>query len=336
MNTKTTEYALMKKILVTGGAGYIGAHCCKILYQSGYSSIVIDNLSTGYESNVKWGDFIKADLATPGVLDNLFDRIEIDAVVHFAACAYVGESVEDPGKYYNNNLGSTLHLLDSMRRHRINTLVFSSTCATYGNPVYTPIDELHPQSPINPYGRSKLMIEQILQDYQRAYGLRFMSLRYFNAAGADPDAEIGEQHEPETHLIPLALDVASGKRTSIKVFGNDYPTHDGTCIRDYIHVSDLATAHVKALQLLFDGAGSDFFNLGTGSGHSVYDVIHTAEKVTGNIINIDEHPRRPGDPPELIAAANKAKVRLQWWPHFSSLEEIIDTAWRWHQKMDRN
>ncbi|HBY01500.1 MAG TPA: UDP-glucose 4-epimerase GalE, partial [Rikenellaceae bacterium] len=316
-------------------AGYIGAHCCKQLRSSGYNPVVLDNLICGHREAVRWGEFIHADICDPAAIDQVFKTWSIGAVMHFSAFAYVGESVISPEKYYRNNLCGTINLLNCMVRNNIDKLVFSSTCATYGNPVYTPIDEKHIQKPINPYGRSKLMVENILEDYGRAYGLRFFSLRYFNAAGADHDCEVGEKHDPETHLIPLVLDVALGKRTSIQIFGSDYPTPDGTCIRDYIHVSDLADAHIKALQLLFDGGGSDFYNLGTGKGCSVLEVINVAELVTGKKIRIEKVNRREGDPAELVASNAKALASLNWQPRFSTIDEIFSTAWKWHQKNHR-
>lgn len=322
----------MKNILVTGGAGYIGAHCCKQLNAAGYNPIVIDNLVYGHREAMQWGSFIHADIGDPAAIDQVFKTQDIAAVVHFSAFAYVGESVIKPDKYYTNNLCGTINLLNCMVRNNINKFVFSSTCATYGNPLYTPIDENHVQKPINPYGRSKLMVENVLEDYERAYGLRFINLRYFNAAGADHDGEIGEKHDPETHLIPLVLDVAMGRKPSIQVFGSDYPTPDGTCIRDYIHVSDLADAHIKALQLLFDEDRSDYYNLGTGKGCSVLEVIKAAERVTGKAVNIQQALRREGDPAELVAANTKALTSLNWKPRYSDIDEILSTAWKWHQK----
>jgi UDP-glucose 4-epimerase len=253
--------------------------------------------------------------------------------MHFAAYAYVGESVADPLKYYENNLRNTIQLLHTIMENDINTIVFSSTCATYGNPEKIPIDEDHPQNPINPYGRTKRMIEEILADYDAAYGLKYMSLRYFNAAGADPDAEVGEDHDPETHLIPLVLDVAAKKRPVIKVFGTDYPTPDGTCIRDYIHVADLAQAHLLALEQLIDGAGSNVYNLGNGRGFSVLEVIEHAKKISGKEIAVANTDRRPGDPPVLIASNERAVKELGWKPQYADLDDIIGTAWRWHQTL---
>jgi UDP-glucose 4-epimerase len=272
-------------------------------------------------------------VGNPALLKECFGRYKIDAVMHFAAYAYVGESVEDPLKYYENNLRNTIELLHAVLEHDVKHFVFSSTCATYGDPEKIPLDEGHPQNPINPYGKTKRMIEEILGDYQAAYGLNYISLRYFNAAGADPDAEIGEDHDPETHLIPLVLDAAAGKRKTIKVFGTDYATPDGTCIRDYIHVTDLAQAHILALQRLIDGADSSAYNLGNGQGFSVLEVIERARKITANDIGVENSDRRPGDPPVLIASNEKAVKELGWKPRYADLEDIIGTAWRWHKKL---
>jgi UDP-glucose 4-epimerase len=322
-------------ILVTGGAGYIGSHCCKELSQKGFNPITIDNLVYGHSHFVKWGEFFEGDVGNPAHLKQCFSRHKIDAVMHFAAYAYVGESVQDPLKYYENNLRNTIALLHAVLENNVGYFVFSSTCATYGNPLKTPIDEDHPQNPINPYGKTKRMIEQILEDYQAAYGLKYISLRYFNAAGADPDADVGEDHDPETHLIPLVLDAAAGKSRAIKVFGTDYETPDGTCIRDYIHVTDLAGAHILAIERLLGGAGSSVYNLGNGQGFSVLEVIKRAEKITGKQIAVENTDRRPGDPPVLIASNAKAVKELGWQPRYAGLDDIIATAWRWHQKIKR-
>ena len=321
------------KILVTGGAGYIGSHCCKELSKKGFQPVTIDNLVYGHEDFVKWGEFFKGDVGDPAPLKKCLDQHKIDAVMHFAAYAYVGESVEDPVKYYENNLRNTIQLLHAVLDHKIKYFVFSSTCATYGHPQKIPIDEDHPQNPINPYGKTKRMIEEIMQDYQNAYGLKYISLRYFNAAGADPDAEVGEDHDPETHLIPLVLDAAIGKRKDIKVFGTDYETPDGTCIRDYIHVTDLAQAHILALQQLMDGADSNAYNLGNGQGFSVLEIIERARKITGKNITVENSDRRPGDPPVLIASNEKAVKELGWKPQYADIDDIIGTAWKWHQKL---
>ena len=320
-------------ILVTGGAGYIGSHCCKALAQKGFHPITIDSLVYGHQRFVKWGEFIKGDAGNRADLKKCFQRHKIDAVMHFAAYAYVGESVENPLKYYENNVGNTIELLRATLENGVKNFVFSSTCATYGNPEKTPIDEDHPLNPINPYGRTKRIIEEILADYRAAYGLNYMSLRYFNAAGADPDSEVGEDHDPETHLIPLVLDAAAGKSPAIKVFGTDYQTTDGTCIRDYIHVADLAQAHLLALEKLIDGAGSHVYNLGNGQGFSVLEVIECARKITGKEIGVENADRRPGDPPVLIASNEKAARELGWKPQYADLDDIIGTAWRWHQKL---
>jgi UDP-glucose 4-epimerase len=321
-------------ILVTGGAGYIGSHINKKLNKEGYGTIVVDNLSYGHQNFVKWGEFVQVDLSDLEGLRQVFSNYPISAVMHFAAYTYVGESVEDPQKYYLNNLRNTINLLQVMLEFKVLKIVFSSTCATYGDPIEIPIPENHPQKPISPYGKGKLMVELILEDYSRSYGLDYTSLRYFNAAGADPDCEIGELHHPETHLIPLVLDVASGRREDVKIFGTDYPTPDGTCIRDYIHVEDLAHAHILALKYLEEGGVSDVFNLGNGNGFSVREVIETAEKVTGEEIKAIETIRRPGDPPVLVGSSQKARTILKWKPEFEGLDEIIKTAWNWHKKID--
>ena len=320
-------------ILVTGGAGYIGSHCCKTLSQKGLNPVTIDNLVYGHKNFVKWGEFFKGDVGNPADLKKCLSRHQIEAVMHFAAYAYVGESVQDPLKYYENNLRNTIELLHAVLENGIKYFVFSSTCATYGNPEKTPIDEGHPLNPINPYGKTKRMIEEILADYHSAYGLNYTSLRYFNAAGADPDGEIGEDHDPETHLIPLVLDAAAAKRPSIKVFGTDYPTPDGTCIRDYIHVTDLAQAHILALKRLMNGGDSGVFNLGTGRGFSVLEIIEHARKITDKDIPVENTDRRPGDPPVLIASNEKAIAELGWNPQYADIDDIIRTAWRWHQKL---
>ena len=317
-------------ILVTGGAGYIGSHACKALAQAGFTPVSYDNLVYGHRWAVRWGPLEEGDIADRERLDAVIERYRPAAVMHFAAYAYVGESVSDPGKYYRNNVAGTLTLLEAMRDHGIGQLVFSSTCATYGIPQRTPIDEDHPQCPINPYGASKLMIERMLHDFDTAHGLHSVALRYFNAAGADPDGEIGEDHEPETHLIPLALQAALGQRDSLQVFGTDYPTLDGSCIRDYIHVADLARAHVQALRYLADGGATTALNLGTGRGYSVLEVIEAARKVTGRDISTQLRARRPGDPPILTAAADKARHLLGWQPRQADLTETLSHAWRWH------
>lgn len=321
-------------ILIVGGAGYIGSQVNKELNLQGYETVVFDNLGHGHKDFVKWGVFQEGDLSEIQDIRRVFEKYPIQAVMHFAAFTYVGESVDDPQKYYLNNLRNTLNLLQVMLEEKVKYLVFSSTCATYGEPQEIPITENHPQNPISPYGRGKLMMEQILADYSQAYHLNFVSLRYFNAAGADPDADIGELHQPETHLIPLILDVAAGNRDNIQIFGTDYPTPDGTCVRDYIHVLDLADAHIKALNYLQKGGESDVFNLGNGRGFSVKEVIETAEKITGEKIRVKEAERRPGDPPVLVGSSDKAREILGWKPEYADLSMIIETAWKWHKKIN--
>lgn len=322
-------------ILVTGGAGYIGAHAVLALQQAGYNVIVLDNLVYGHRELVETVlqvPLIQGDTNDRPLLDQLFARHDIAAVMHFAAYAYVGESVTDPAKYYRNNVIGTITLLEAMLAANVKKFVFSSTCATYGTPKTVPIPEDHPQSPINPYGMTKLMVERILADFDPAYGLKSVCFRYFNAAGADPEGRLGEDHDPETHLIPLVLQTALGSRESISVFGTDYPTPDGTCIRDYIHVTDLATAHVLGLKYLLEGGESSAFNLGNGSGFSVRQVIDAARQVTGRPIQVVERERRPGDPAALIGSSAKAHTLLGWQPQYSDLNQIIEHAWNWHQQ----
>ncbi|CAK8717157.1 UDP-glucose 4-epimerase [Candidatus Electrothrix aarhusensis] len=320
----------MKNILVTGGAGYIGSHTCKLLAQRGYLPITYDNLVYGHTWAVQWGPFIQGDIRDTEALAKVFTEYQPEAVIHFAAFAYVGESVEHPEKYYQNNVTGTLALLEVMRRFGCDQFIFSSTCATYGNPQALSLTEEHPQQPINPYGRSKLMIEQILADYSTAYDLSSIALRYFNAAGADMDGDIGEDHDPETHLIPLTILAALGKRSAIEVYGTDYDTPDGTAIRDYIHVADLADAHVRALELLQKEKKSRAFNLGTGIGTSVQSIIQTVEELSGRKVPVTYGPRRPGDPPALVASAEKAAEFLGWRPRHSDIETIIRSALAWH------
>jgi len=319
-------------IFIAGGAGYIGSHVNKMLNERGYETLVFDNLIYGHREFVKWGKFIHGDLADRELLRQCFRSNRISSVMHFSAFAYVGESVVDPARYYRNNVSNTLNLLDVMNEFGVRTFIFSSTCATYGIPKTVPITEDHPQHPINPYGRSKLMIEQILEDYDRAYGIKSVNLRYFNAAGADPDGEIGERHNPETHLIPLTIYAALGVNEDIKIFGVDYPTRDGTCLRDYIHVSDLGDAHIKALELIEKNGRSESFNLGNGSGFTVKEVIDTVREVSGRNFKVTEVDRREGDPPTLISDSSKAFRVLQWRPRFAELPLIIETAWKWHKK----
>jgi UDP-glucose 4-epimerase len=321
-------------VLVTGGAGYIGSHAVLALHQAGYRVIVLDNLVYGHRDLIEKAlkvDFMEGDIGDRLLLNNLFQQYSIDAVMHFAAYAYVGESVNNPAKYYRNNVVGTLTLLEAMVAAGVNKIVFSSTCATYGVPKTVPISEDHPQAPINPYGTSKLMVEQILQDFDVAYGLKSVRFRYFNAAGADPEGRLGEDHNPETHLIPLVLQTALGLRESISVFGTDYSTPDGTCIRDYIHVSDLADAHVLGINHLLQGGSSEVFNLGNGNGFSVKQVIEAARTVTGQPIPVIEGDRRPGDPSALVGSAVKAREVLGWAPQYSDIEDMIRHAWAWHQ-----
>jgi UDP-glucose-4-epimerase GalE len=316
---------------VTGGAGYVGAHTCKALAKSGYLPVVYDNLSTGHESFVRWGPFFNADIRDHATLREVMLSHNISAVLHFAACAYVGESVINPQKYYDNNVTGTLSLLRAMLENNTSTLVFSSSCAIYGEPNQIPIGEAAAKRPVNPYGASKLMIEQVLSDYQRAYGLRSVALRYFNAAGADPEGDIGELRDPETHLIPRAMMSIQGYLSNFEVFGSDFPTPDGTAIRDYIHVADLADAHVAALRRLECGAPRGAYNLGTGRGYSVKQVLEAITCVTGEHLQAPAGPRREGDPAELIADASLGQSELDWHPQRSELETIVTTAWAWHR-----
>jgi UDP-glucose 4-epimerase len=319
------------KVLVVGGAGYIGSHMVKMLGQRGCSVTTLDDLSSGHRDAVLCGDFVQGDMADRSVLDAVLSR-GFDAVMHFASFIQVGESVQQPAKYYQNNVVNTLGLLDAMRAHGVSRFIFSSTAATFGEPQYSPIDEQHPQQPINPYGRTKLMVEQAIADYDRAYGLKSVCLRYFNAAGADPEGQLGERHEPETHLIPLVLQAASGRRPHIGVFGRDYDTPDGTCIRDYIHIEDLCSAHWLALQSLMGSAGSQAYNLGNGHGFSVQEVIDTAERVTGRKVPVVNEPRRAGDPARLVADASLVRQQLGWQPKFADLDTIVAHAWAWESR----
>lgn len=319
-------------VLVTGGAGYIGSHACKALAAIGYLPVAYDSMIHGHEAAVRWGPLERGDIADRGRLDEVIAEYRPSAVIHFAACAYVGESVIDPAKYYRNNVAGTLCLLEAMRDHDIARLIFSSTCATYGATGGLPITEDTPQNPINPYGTTKLIVERMLADFDTAYGLKSIALRYFNAAGADPDGETGECHDPETHLLPLALDAASGAAPPLTVLGDQYPTPDGTCIRDYIHVSDLADAHVLALARLEQGSGSDAYNLGNGRGFSVLDVIAAVERVTGHNVPYRIGPAREGDPAMLVSSAVRAQRDLGWTPQLAELDDIVRTAWRWHQR----
>jgi UDP-arabinose 4-epimerase len=319
-------------VLVTGGAGYVGSHCCKAFRDAGWEVVVFDNLSRGWRDLVQFGDLIEGDINDRAALDRAMAEVKPDAVAHFAAYGYVGESVSNPGMYYRNNTMGTMTLLDAMMAAGVDKLIFSSTCATYGIPDKVPMTEETPQSPINPYGWSKLFVEKILDDYGHAYGLRSVKLRYFNAAGADFDAEVGERHEPETHLIPLAIQGQLKDGFALTVFGDDFDTRDGTCVRDYIHVMDLADAHKRALDYLQAGGESNVFNLGTGTGTTVMEIVEAVERVSGSSVERSIGPRRAGDPPALVASADKARDVLGWVPQHSDIDTIIRTAWNWHQK----
>ncbi len=326
---------IKQSILVTGGAGYIGSHAVQALQNAGYEAIVLDNLVYGHREFVEQAlgaKLIVGDISDRALLDEVFATHEIAAVMHFAAYAYVGESVSDPAKYYRNNVVGTLTLLEAMLAASVKTIVFSSTCATYGVPQSVPVTEDQPQNPINPYGRTKLMVEKILADFDKAYGLKSICFRYFNAAGADPAGLLGEDHSPETHILPLVLLTALGKRESFSILGTDYPTPDGTCIRDFIHVADLAQAHVLGLEQLLKFGESDVFNLGNGNGFSVREVIETAKLVTGQPIKVTEGDRRPGDPPILVGSGEKARRILGWQPQYADLKEILLHSWNWHQQ----
>ncbi|WP_082488094.1 UDP-glucose 4-epimerase GalE [Methylophilus sp. Leaf414] len=320
------------RVLVVGGAGYIGSHMVKSLLGAGYDVITFDNLSSGHRSAVLGGAFVEGDLADTECLEQVFKKYQPEAVMHFASYIQVGESVRKPDIYYRNNVTNTLNLLDTMREHGVNKFIFSSTAAVFGEPDYVPINEAHPNRPLNPYGRSKWMIEQVLADYDKAFDFKSVCLRYFNAAGADPDGQLGERHEPETHLIPLILQAASGKRESIQVFGRDYDTPDGTCIRDYIHIVDLCSAHLAALEYLNGGGSSDSFNLGNGSGFSVQEVLDAVQKVSGKTVTVIDGERREGDPARLVADASRARSTLGWKPVFTDLETIVLHAWQWELK----
>jgi UDP-arabinose 4-epimerase len=323
----------MKKILVTGGAGYIGSHTCKALAKSGFLPICYDNLQNGHREMVRWGPLEKGNIADRASLDYAFSQHQPEAVIHFAAFAYVGESIEQPEKYYRNNVAGTLTLLEAMKDHGIDKLVFSSTCATYGIPRSIPIPEDHPQKPISPYGASKWMVERMIEDFSVAHAFKAICLRYFNAAGADHDAEIGEAHHPETHLVPLAIHAATGVGGgALHIYGNDYDTPDGTCIRDYIHVSDLADAHVLALNAVSDCENNMAYNLSNGHGFSVREVIESVERVTGLTVPILNRPRRQGDPPILVGDSRRIREELGWRPQLTDLDDIVNTAWQWFRK----
>lgn len=318
-------------VFVTGGAGYVGAHCCKAFAAAGWNVVVYDNLTRGWRDFVKWGRLIEGDIRDADGLSAALAEVRPDAIAHFAALAYVGESVGDPGAYYDVNTRGTLNLLQAMAAQGLDKIVFSSTCATYGSPDRLPITEDTPQAPINPYGASKLFVERMLRDFGHAHGLRSVALRYFNAAGADPDGEIGERHQPETHLIPLAIAAARPGDSALTVFGDDFATADGTCIRDYIHVADLADAHVLAVRHLLDGGASDVFNLGTETGTSVNGVIEAVQRISSNAVRHSYGPRREGDPAVLVASAAKARDLLGWQARRSDIATIIEHAWNWHQ-----
>lgn len=320
----------MKTIMVSGGAGYIGSHMAAELARQGFDVVVVDNLCTGHRDAVKWGKFYEGDVRDEVFLDRVFNENKIDGVINFAAFSLVGESCFEPLKYYANNLGGAISMLSAMKRHHVDKIVFSSTAATYGEPEKQPIEESDRTEPTNPYGETKLSIEKMLKWCDKAYGIRYCALRYFNAAGADNENGIGEDHDPESHLIPLVLKTALGKRESIGIFGDDYPTKDGTCVRDYIHVRDLAAAHLLAMQYLDKGGESGSFNLGSGEGFSVKEIIGTARKVSGREIKAVVQPRRAGDPSTLIASNRKAREILGWNPRFTKVEDILESAWNWH------
>ena len=319
-------------IFISGGAGYIGSHVNKRLSQRGRPTVVFDSLISGRRDFVKWGEFFQGDLADKNQICACFERYPVEAVIHLSAFGYAGESVIHPAEYYRNNVANTLNLLEIMREFQVRLFVFSSSCAVYGIPSTLPLTEDHPRIPVNPYGRTKQMVEDILRDYDHAYGLKHISLRYFNAAGADPDGELGESHDPETHLIPLAIYAAMGLNPGMTIFGTDYPTEDGTCVRDYIHATDLAEAHLDALEYLASTGRSAAFNLGNEKGFSVREVLETVKRVGGKDLKIKESSRRPGDPPILVSDCRKAKNLLRWAPGYGDLRMIIETAWNWHSR----
>lgn len=323
-------------VLVTGGAGYIGSHTCKILAEAGHVPVVIDNLSSGHKWAVKWGPIVIGDLSDVNLIKNTFQEYEIGAVIHFAGSAYVGDSMKDPRSYFRNNSVNSLNLLEVMVDSHVNFLVYSSTCATYGIPEAIPIPEDHSQRPVNPYGDSKLFVERMLYWFGKTYGIRYAAPRYFNASGADPEVEIGEDHNPETHLIPIVIETALGKRSHVEIFGTDYNTPDGTAVRDFVHVTDLADAHLCALNHLWEGGESLSFNLGIGQGYSVREVIASVERVGGMKVSWKEGTRRLGDPPVLIADSRRAKEIFGWRPRFTNLDAIVETAWRWHESRSRS
>lgn len=320
-------------VLVTGGAGFVGSHTCLALAQAGFSPVAFDDLSNGHREHVRWGPLEVGDIRDGARLDAVFAAHRPVAVLHFAARIEVGESVKDPGAFFDNNVGGTITLVEAARRAGVDAMVFSSTCATFGDPVRLPMDETHPQAPLNPYGRSKLMVEQILADYGRYVGFRSAVMRYFNAAGADPEGRIGEWHEPETHAIPLAIQVALGRRSHFTILGDDYPTRDGTAVRDYVHVLDLADAHVSALRRLLEGGGSDAYNLGSGTGTTVRELVDGVGRVAGRPLPVEVAPRRSGDAPILVGDNAKARRELNWIPT-RDFDAILSSAWRWHRDHD--
>jgi UDP-glucose-4-epimerase GalE len=324
------------RILVTGGAGYIGSHTARLLAEKGFETVIYDNLSRGHRWAVQWGPLVEGDLANRDLLRETLTKHRIDAVVHFAAFIAVGESMQNPGAHFRNNAANTLNLLECMKDAGVNTIVFSSTAAVYGDPLHVPLSEDHPKNPVSPYGESKLMIEKALHWYGVCHGFRWTALRYFNACGAHPDARVGEAHDPETHLVPNVLRAALGKRPELDVYGDDYPTPDGTAIRDYIHVLDLAEAHIRALDHLSKGGENGAYNLGTGCGHSVQKVIEAVEKISGRSVPVRHCPRRAGDPPELVADSSRALAAFGWKPAMSDLDTIVETAWRWETSGIRN
>ena len=325
--------ARLGNILVVGGAGYVGSHMVKLLLDRGERVVILDDLSTGHADAIIGGEFVQGSLADRGLLKDVLRRHRVEAVMHFASCIEVGESVLDPGKYYRNNVANTLNLLDGMVEAGVRRFIFSSSAAVYGDPQRIPLGEDHPTAPVNPYGRTKLMVEQVLEDYDRAHGVKSVSLRYFNAAGADPGGKLGERHEPESHLIPRILQSASGRRDGVAVYGTDYDTPDGTCVRDYIHVADLCDAHLAGLQRLASAPKSLAVNLGNGSGFSVREVIEAARRVTGRDFPVRHEPRRAGDAPRLVADAALARTLLGWNPRYPQLQTIIEHAWRWELEM---
>ena len=319
----------MPNILITGGAGYIGSHVVKLLGEKGYNILTIDNLSNGHKEAILYGNLIITNIGNKKIIKQVLNEFKPDIVIHFAAFIEVGLSVKNPLAFYKNNVLETLNFLEVLMENNVNKIIFSSTAAVYGNPEKIPIPENHKITPINPYGKTKATVENILEDFSKSYNLKYVSLRYFNASGADPTGKIGESHNPETHLIPLILKTAKGERDAINIYGTDYPTYDGTCIRDYIHVNDLAEAHILAMEYLLEGGKSDIFNCGYGHGYSVKEVIDTSKKITGKDFKVIEDKRREGDPPILIADSNKLKSKLNWKPKFDDLEFIIKTAWNW-------